>query len=75
LPDSSRLVSALASERGPIASWASQEIKNLVMDLQDAGCQARYLIGDRDGKFPALMEEILADAGIRTVLIGVRMRA
>jgi hypothetical protein len=43
------------------------------MDLQDAACRARYLIRDRDGKFPALIDEVLADAGIRTVLCGVRV--
>jgi putative transposase len=43
------------------------------MDLEDAGCQARYLIGDRDGKFPVLFDAILADADIETVLSGVRM--
>ncbi|MEO3862859.1 hypothetical protein [Acrocarpospora sp. B8E8] len=39
------------------------------MDLEDA-C---YLISDRDGKFPALMEEILAEARVQTVLTGVRI--
>jgi putative transposase len=43
------------------------------MDLEDAGCRARYLIRDRDGKFPVLFDAILADAGIETVLSGVRM--
>jgi transposase InsO family protein len=43
------------------------------MDLEDAGCRARYLIRDRDGKFPARFDTILADAGIETVLSGVRM--
>ncbi|WP_218034827.1 hypothetical protein, partial [Acrocarpospora corrugata] len=43
------------------------------MDLEDTGCRARYLIRDRDGKFPALMDEILAEAGIQTVLTGIRM--
>ncbi|MFI6731396.1 hypothetical protein ACIBI9_00570 [Nonomuraea sp. NPDC050451] len=43
------------------------------MDLEDAGCRVHYLIRDRDGKFPALMDEILADAGIRTVLTGIRI--
>jgi putative transposase len=50
-----------------------QSFKNLVMDLQNAGCRARYLIRDRDGKFPELMDEVLAEAGIHTVLAGVRM--
>ncbi|MET8053805.1 integrase core domain-containing protein [Streptosporangium sp. NPDC005286] len=35
------------------------------MDLEDAGCRACFLIRDRDGKFPARMDEILAEAGIR----------
>ena len=37
------------------------------------GCRARFLIRDRDGKFPGLFDVILADAGIKTVLSGVRM--
>ena len=32
------------------------------MDLEDAGCRARFLIRDRDGKFPGLFDVILADA-------------
>jgi transposase InsO family protein len=43
------------------------------MDLQDAGCRARFLIRDRDGKYPKLFDAILADAGIEVVLTGVRM--
>lgn len=43
------------------------------MDLEDAGARVRYLIRDRDGKFPAAFEAILAQAGIEVVLSGVRM--
>ncbi|WP_411151295.1 hypothetical protein [Streptomyces sp. A30] len=43
------------------------------MDLQDAGCQARYVIRDRAGKFPELFDTILADAGIGVVLSGIRI--
>jgi putative transposase len=43
------------------------------MDLEDAGSQARFLIRDRDGKYPALFGTILKDAGIETVLSGVQM--
>ena len=68
-----RRVRVLGTTAHPNAAWVIQAIKNLVMDLQDAGCRARYLIRDRDGKFAALIEEILADAGIQTVLTGVRM--
>jgi transposase InsO family protein len=51
----------------------TQATQNLVMDLQDAGCRARFLIRDRDGKFPELFDAVLVDAGIKVVLIGVRM--
>ena len=43
------------------------------MDLHDAGSPARFLIRDRDGKYPALFDTILADADIKVVLSGVRM--
>src|SRR4051794_9878753 len=43
------------------------------MDIEDAGCQVKYLIRDRDGKYPALFDAILADAGITVVLSGVQM--
>jgi hypothetical protein len=43
------------------------------MDLEDTGCQARFLIRHRDGKFPALIDAIPADVGTDVVLTGVRM--
>jgi len=51
----------------------TQTARNLVMDLQDAQCRARYLIRDRDGKFPELFDAILGDAGIKIVLTGIQM--
>ncbi|MEV7864344.1 integrase core domain-containing protein, partial [Streptomyces hirsutus] len=41
--------------------------------LEGAGCRARYLIRDRDGKFPRLFDAVLKDAGIEVVLSGVRI--
>jgi hypothetical protein len=43
------------------------------MDRDDAGRTARYLIRDRHATFPALFDALLADAGVKTVLSGVRM--
>jgi putative transposase len=54
------------------APWVAQAARKLVMGLEDVGCRARYLIRDRDGKLPGLFDVILADAGIETVLSGVR---
>jgi putative transposase len=69
----SRRIRILGATAHPTAGWVTQAARNLVMDLEDAGCQAKYLIRDRDGKFPALFDTVLADAGIETVLSGVRM--
>jgi transposase len=68
-----RRIRVLGTTAHPTANWVAQAFKNLVMDLEDTGCRARYLIRDRDGKFPSLMDEILAEAGIQTVLTGIRM--
>jgi transposase InsO family protein len=53
----------------------TQAVRNLLLDLEDAGglTQVEFLLRDRDGKYPVLINEILAGAGITTVLTGVRM--
>lgn len=58
-----------ASHRGLV----TQAAKNLVMDLEDADCRARFMIRDRDGSFRALFDTILTNAGIEAVLSGVRI--
>jgi hypothetical protein len=68
-----RRVRVLGATAHPCTSWVAQAAKNLVMDLEEARCRARFLIRDRDGKFPELFDTVLADAGIETVLSGVRM--
>jgi putative transposase len=57
----------------PTASWVTRAARDLVMDLEDVNCRARWLIRDRDGKYPGLFDAVLADAGIEVVLTGVRM--
>lgn len=43
------------------------------MDLEDADSKAKFLIRDRNGKFPELFDAILRDAGIEIVLSGDQM--
>jgi putative transposase len=45
------------------------------MEVEDAGCSIKYVIRDRDGKYPDLFDAILADANIKVVLSGLRMPA
>ncbi|MFB7323873.1 MULTISPECIES: helix-turn-helix domain-containing protein [unclassified Streptomyces] len=68
-----RRVRILGATAHPSAAWVVQAAKNLVMDLEDASCRARFMIRDRDGKFPELFDAILKDAGIEVVLSGVQM--
>jgi transposase InsO family protein len=69
----SRRIRILGATGHPTAAWVSQAARNLVMDLQDAGSTARYLIRDRDGKYSAQFDAILSDSGITVVRSGVRM--
>jgi transposase InsO family protein len=69
----SRRIRILGATAHPTAEWVTQAARNLVMDLEDSGCRARFLIRDRDSKFLEPFDAILADAGIDVVLSGVRM--
>jgi transposase InsO family protein len=69
----SRRIRILGATAHPTASWVAQVARNLVMDLEDHGYRARYMIRDRDGKFPELFDAALADASIDVVLSGIRV--
>jgi transposase len=67
-----RRIRVLGTTAHPTAVWVTQAARNLVMDLDDAAVKVRYLIRDRDRKFPALFDRVLNDTGIEIVLAGVR---
>ena len=71
----SRRIRVLGATTHPTATWVTQAARNLVMDLEDAGSRAKYLIRDRDGKFPPMFDAVLADLGISVVLSGARIPA
>ncbi|MCX4834447.1 integrase core domain-containing protein [Streptomyces sp. NBC_01016] len=70
-----RMVRILGNTAHPTHAWVTQAIKNLVMDLEDAGQLAavKYLIRDRDAKYPSLIDSILDQAGITTTVTGIRI--
>jgi putative transposase len=69
----SRRIRILGATGHPTARWVIQIARNLVMDLEDVGFRAQYLIRDRDGKFPAMFDSVLADVDITVVLSGIQM--
>ena len=69
----SRRIRVLGVTAHPTAAWVGQAARNLVMDLDEEGCKATFLIRDRDGKYPAMFDAILADAGIKVVLSGIQV--
>jgi transposase InsO family protein len=67
-----RRIRVLGATAHPTAAWVTQVARNMVMDLEDAGCRVKYLIRDRDGTYPAMFDEVLTDAGVEVVRSGIR---
>jgi transposase InsO family protein len=68
-----RRIRILGATAHPTAAWVTQAARNLAMDLYDAESPVRYMIRDRDGKYPTLFDAILADSGITVVRSGVQV--
>ncbi|MFI8792004.1 integrase core domain-containing protein [Streptomyces sp. NPDC055105] len=70
---STRRIRILGATAHPTAEWIVQLGRNLLMDLEDAGNSARFLIRDRDSKFTTAFDALLADAGVKVVTTGIQM--
>jgi hypothetical protein len=51
----------------PTAAWVAQQARNLAWSLQEAGAPPRFLIRDRDAKFPPDFDAVFATEGIEVV--------
>ena len=68
-----RRVRILGATAHPTAAWMTQLARNMVMDLQDTGATVKFLIRDRDVRYPAAFDAVLQAEGIEIVQTGVRM--
>ncbi|MEU6320718.1 integrase core domain-containing protein [Streptomyces sp. NPDC047009] len=69
---STRRIRILGATAHPTADWIVQLGRNLLMGLEDAGSKAKFLIRDRDSKFTAAFDALLADAGLKVVTTGIQ---
>jgi transposase InsO family protein len=63
----SRRIEYFAITSKPDTTWMLQQARNLLMDIDDRKQQVRFLIHDRDAKFPRAFDALLESAGIKII--------
>ena len=67
-----RRIRILGATGHPVQSWVVQQARNLLMDLEDAGTRAKFVLHDRDASFTATFDSVFQAAGIRVIRSAVQ---
>jgi transposase InsO family protein len=62
-----RRVRVLGATEHPVQTWVVQQARNLLMDLEDAGTRAKFVLHDRDASFTAAFDAVFRAAGVRII--------
>jgi transposase InsO family protein len=68
----SRRIEYVACTRSPNTTWMQQQARNLLMELDGRERRVRFLLHDRDTKFPRAFDALLATEGIQVIRTPVR---
>jgi hypothetical protein len=63
----SRRLEYFACTSNPNTAWMLQQAGNLLMELDDHDRKVRFLIHDRDAKFPRAFDALLTNDGIKVI--------
>jgi putative transposase len=68
----SRRVEYVAITSKPDTPWMLQQARNLLMELDDRDQQMRFLLHDRDAKFPRAFDVLLESDGVNVIHTPIR---